>query len=123
MIPSGVEIGAEVIFEKGILTYADINADHLNKPIGTTGAYLQSIEGKYKNNSLTDREDFKFSGNLSITAGPTVNISLPDWLGGGFHGSVVDLDVNGEITKDYLKGAGVIGWLDNGKRFCRIKLD
>jgi Ca2+-binding RTX toxin-like protein len=107
-IPSAVQLSADVIFEKGILTLADIKADHLNKPIGATGAYLQSIEGKYEDDPLTVNKDFKFSGDLSITAGPTVNINLPDWLGGGFHGSVVDLDVHGEITNDYLKGSGLI---------------
>jgi Ca2+-binding RTX toxin-like protein len=123
-IPSGVEIGADVIFDNGVLTYADIKADHLNKPIGTTGAYLQTIEGKFEDEDKdTVRTEYKFSGDLSLTAGPEVNISLPDWLGGGFHGSVMDLDVHGEITADYLKGSGhlkILGGLIEGNASAEL---
>jgi Ca2+-binding RTX toxin-like protein len=116
-IPSGVEIAASVIFVEGNLSYADIKADHLNKPIGTTGAYLQTIEGKYEDDVRTSSKDFKFSGDLSFTAGPQINIKLPKWLGGGFKGSVINLDVHGEITADYLQGSGdlsVMGGLIEG---------
>jgi Ca2+-binding RTX toxin-like protein len=116
-IPSGVEIGASVIFDNGILSYADIKADHLNKPIGTTGAYLQTIEGKYEVDVRTSSKDYKFSGDLSFTAGPQINIKLPKWLGGGFKGAVINLDVHGEITTDYLQGSGdlsVMGGLIEG---------
>ncbi|MGJ5630951.1 M10 family metallopeptidase C-terminal domain-containing protein [Nostoc sp. CALU 1950] len=112
-IPSGIDINADFTFNTttGVLTYADIKADHLNKPIGTTGAYLQSIEGRYEAvNTL-------FGGKVGITAGAEINLNLPSWAGGGIHGSLVELDASARITSSYFKTTGnitVLGGLIKG---------
>lgn len=78
----------------------------------------QTIEGKYEDTDpATGEENYKFSGDLTFTAGPKINLDLPDWLGGGFHGSFMEFDVHGEVTKDYLQVSGsleVLGGLIEG---------
>ena len=112
IIPSNIEIGADVIFDSGVLTYADIKADRLNEPIGTTGAFLQSIEGTYQGGNTS-----AFTGTVGITAGAEINLNLPSWAGGNKRVSLVDLKASATITSSNLTANGeitVLGGLMKG---------
>ena len=98
LIPNNIEVDGDVIFQDGQLSYIDIKADNLNRPIGESGAFLHSIEGKYEDKDPDPHRVYSvFSGDLEFTAGPQVNVDLPSWLGGGFHGSLMEFDVHGEM--------------------------
>ncbi|MFN7415313.1 MAG: LamG-like jellyroll fold domain-containing protein, partial [Dolichospermum sp.] len=121
IIPSNIEIGADVIFDSGVLTYADIKADRLNKPIGTTGAFLQSIEGQYKGGNTS-----AFTGKVGITAGAQINLNLPSWAGGNKRGSLVELNASATITSSNLTANGditVLGGLMRGTANAEVNWD
>ena len=113
LIPAGIEVGAMVDIKDGALESIHLEANNLNKPIGTTGVYLQSIKGGFDHLS----SDPIFTGEVDITAGAHFNLSLPSWAGGGFSGSLVELDLSGTIDKDKLTAHGdiqILGGLVNG---------
>ncbi|MBD2199480.1 MULTISPECIES: LamG-like jellyroll fold domain-containing protein [Calothrix] len=123
-MPSGIDLGANIRWENNQLTYIGIAAQNLNKPIGTTGAYLQSISGSYS--SVTKTISFAgnnyqrqgvFEGSAKITAGPTINLSLPDFLGGPINEALINLDLSATITQDFLYAKGnvrVLGSIATG---------
>ncbi len=114
-IPTGIEIGGGVGFQDGKLNFISLDARDLNKPIGTTGAFLQSISGNI--NNLANPDSIEFGGGLGITGGAKVDISLPDVIGGNFSGSIVSLEVNGTLNKERIKGNSniqILGGLATG---------
>lgn len=109
ILPTGIDVNGEIAFLNGELNTFSLRAPNLNKPIGTTGAYLRSIGGKVDHIGKSDPNPILFSGNAGVTAGPEIDVSLPSWAGGGsFSGSLVKLNVGGSINEQRLKGNGNI---------------
>ncbi|MBD2520557.1 hypothetical protein H6G93_37590 [Nostoc sp. FACHB-973] len=121
LIPSGIDVAATVLWNGSQLQYIEIRAYNLDKAIGSTGAFLQSIEGKYEGGNTS-----AFTGKVVITAGAKININLPSWAGGGIHGSLVELDASATITSSYFKTTGnitVLGGLIKGNGNAEINWD
>jgi Ca2+-binding RTX toxin-like protein len=120
-IPSGIDVEAGVTFQDGVLTYAHIEAQHINKPIGTTGAYLQTIGGEYKGGDIP-----AFTGDVVITAGAEINLNLPSWAGGNKRVSLVELNASAKITSSNLTTKGsitVLGGLMKGSGDAEVNWD
>ncbi|TAF90773.1 MAG: calcium-binding protein [Oscillatoriales cyanobacterium] len=117
LIPTGIELSGGLGFVDKKLNFVKIGGSKLNKPIGATGAFLQSISGQV--NNLTKPELIESSlTNVGVTAGPKLTISLPSWAGGDVSGTAVELNASGSITRDRLKTNGTIkiaGGLVEGK--------
>jgi Ca2+-binding RTX toxin-like protein/subtilisin-like proprotein convertase family protein len=116
-IPSGIAVNAGIGFLDGEFNYLELGAQHLNKPIGTTGAFLQDITGQVKNVAETAQAPIVFGGSLGITAGPQINLSLPSWAGGNFSGSLLELNVEGNLDANHLTATGnvdIVGGLITG---------
>ena len=112
LIPTGIEVGATVGFKNGELEVIDIAADRLNKPIGNTGLFLQKIAGGFRSQPIST-----FNGEVDITAGTRLKVSLPSWAGGNIDAAVVDLDLQGKIDQDKLTAHGglkILGGLIQG---------
>jgi len=116
-IPSGIDVSAGIGFANGKFNYLELGAQDINKPIGTTGAFLQDITGRVKNFAETPQKSIVFGGALGITAGPQINLSLPDWAGGNFSGSLLELNVEGNLDANHLTATGnvdIVGGLITG---------
>jgi uncharacterized repeat protein (TIGR01451 family) len=116
LIPSGIIVEGSLGIKSGKLDSIGISASELNRPIATTGAFLQNIGGNVKN--LTNLNQIEFGGDVGITAGGKVDISLPSFLGGNISGSLLSLDIKGKINKDLLTGNGklqILGGLATGR--------
>ncbi|MBS9390375.1 MAG: hypothetical protein HEQ33_16360 [Dolichospermum sp. WA123] len=119
-IPSGIDVGATVLWNGNQLQYIQIGAYNLNKPIGATGAYLQEISGSYSVGPKTiivlgQQQTYNdvFQGKAKITAGPKINLNLPDFLGGPINEALVNLDLTATITPDFLNAQGNVRVLGN----------
>ncbi len=116
-IPSGIDVNAGIGFLNGEFNYLELGAQDLNKAIGGTGAFLQDINGRVDNVAKAAGKPVLFRGSLGITAGPEINLSLPDWAGGNFRGSLVELNVNGNLDANSFRADGevkIIGGLIKG---------
>ncbi|MDC0934849.1 SdrD B-like domain-containing protein [Pirellulales bacterium] len=107
-IPTGIVIVAGIGILQGELNFVELGVDDLNKPIGTTGAFLQRIVGRIDNIAEADPDPIAFGGDVRVTAGPEITISLPSWAGGDFTGSVADLLVTGAIDANHLEASGTL---------------
>ena len=123
LIPLGIEIGAGLGFiqqtttQNWDLNYVRLEANDLNKPIGTTGVFLQDIAGEIDNIAASDPDPLEFGGEVEITAGATITLKLPEWAGGGFSGSLAELEVIANINEERLKANGrieILGGLIEG---------
>ena len=117
LIPTGIELSGGIGFIDKKLNFVKIGGSKLNKPIGATGAFLQSISGQVNNLAKPDQIESSLT-NVGVTAGPKLTISLPSWAGGDVSGTAVELDASGSITRDRLKTNGTIkiaGGLVEGK--------
>jgi uncharacterized repeat protein (TIGR01451 family) len=117
LIPTGIELSGGIGFVDKKLNFVKIGGSNLNKPIGDTGAFLQSISGQVNNLAKPDQIESSLT-NVVVTAGPKLKISLPSWAGGAGSGAAVELDASGSITRDRLKTNGTIkiaGGLVKGK--------
>jgi Ca2+-binding RTX toxin-like protein len=117
-IPSGIDVAATVLWNGSQLQYIQIGASNLNKPIGTTGAFLQSIEGKYEGGNTS-----AFTGTVGVTAGAQINLNLPSWAGGNKRGSLVELNASATITSSNLTANGnitVLGGLMTGNGLAEV---
>jgi Ca2+-binding RTX toxin-like protein/exonuclease III len=114
-IPSGIEVGAAILWKNNQLQFVSIEAADLNKPIGTTGAFLQNLKGSYGKEVVYNNKTYKdaFSGSAKITAGPKIDLNLPDFLGGRINDSLIRLDLEALITEDLLNAKGSIRVLGN----------
>ncbi|WP_162052193.1 CARDB domain-containing protein [Gloeothece verrucosa] len=106
LIPTGIEVAAGIGFVNNELNYIKLAANNLNKPIATTGLFLQKIGGQVNNIATSASLPAQFDGELGLTAGVKIQVSLPSWAGGGFSGSLVELDLNGSLNKDRIKADG-----------------
>jgi uncharacterized repeat protein (TIGR01451 family) len=106
LIPGGVIVGGNLGIKNGKLDLIGLNASNLNIPIATTGTFLQSIGGNIKN--LSNLNQIEFNGDVNITGGKKIDISLPWFMGGNISGSLISLDVSGQINRDQLTGNGNI---------------
>lgn len=126
LIPTGIVIVAGVGFREGALNYVKLGADDLNKPIGSTGAFLQRIVGQVDHIAEADPEPISFGGEVGVTAGPEISISLPSWAGGDFEGALVELLVSGEIDAHHLEARGdldIIGGVISGTAGAELNWD
>ena len=117
LIPTGIELSGGLGFVDKKLNFIKIGGSNLNKPIGATGAFLQSISGQVNDLTKPDKIESSLT-NVGVTAGPEVKISLPSWAGGDVSGSLVSLNAEGSINRDRLKTNGTIkiaGGLVEGK--------
>ncbi|MGB3263393.1 MAG: hypothetical protein WBA89_05495 [Microcoleus sp.] len=117
LIPTGIELSGGLGFVDKKLNFVKIGGSNLNKPIGATGAFLQSISGQVNNLTKPDQIESSLT-NVGVTAGPKLTISLPSWAGGDVSGTAVELNASGSITRDRLKTNGTIkiaGGLVEGK--------
>ena len=117
LIPTGIELSGGIGFVDKKLNFVKIGGSNLNKPIGDTGAFLQSISGQVNNLAKPDQIESSLT-NVVVTAGPKLKISLPSWAGGAGSGAAVELNASGSITRDRLKTNGTIkiaGGLVKGK--------
>jgi uncharacterized repeat protein (TIGR01451 family) len=117
LIPTGIELSGGIGFVDKKLNFIKIGGSNLNKPIGATGAFLQSISGQVNNLAKPDQIESSLT-NIGVTAGPKLTISLPSWAGGDVSGTAVELNASGSITRDRLKTNGTIkiaGGLVEGK--------
>lgn len=99
-IPTGISVEGSVQFKNGDLDQIFLAANNINKPLGTTGVFLQRIGGGLEN--LTNpggNPGLTFVGTLGITAGPQINIPLPAWAGGDVGGALVAVQATGRINK------------------------
>lgn len=123
LIPTGIVVGAEVGFANGQFNFVKILGESLNLPVGTTGAYLQSVEGQVDHIAEADPDPIEFGGGVGITAGPEIDVSLPSWADGGYSGSLVRLDVTGRIDKNLLTAGGtitIVGGLASGEASAEL---
>ncbi len=117
LVPTGIEVTAGLGFIDGDLNFISLGAADLNKPIGSTGAFLQSISGKVNNIAPAAKAPLTFSGGVGLTAGPTITINAPSWAGGPYSGSAVELNVNGSIDANHLEANGelkIVGGIVTG---------
>ncbi|MBD2491706.1 bluetail domain-containing putative surface protein [Aulosira sp. FACHB-615] len=120
IIPSGIDVAATVLWNGSQLQYVQIGAYNLNKPIGSTGAFLQDISGSYSVGPKTitvlgQQQTYNdvFQGNVKITVGPKVNLNLPSFLGGPINESLINLDLTATITPKFLNAQGNLRVLGN----------
>ncbi len=107
LIPAGVDVSAEMEFLEGQLDAFMLGVgvtEPINRPIATTGAFLQSVMGRVEN--LQSDDPLTFSGLVGFTYGPEISVAAPSWLGGPYSGALVRLDVGGSIDRHHLAGTG-----------------
>ena len=125
VIPPGIDVSAELGFIGDELDYASLEFQSLNAPIGTTGAFLQTISGQVNHLAEGDPEP-ELSGSVGATYGPQLDVTLPSWAGGGFQGSLVRLDVGGTIGASHLVATGavqLIGGVVSGSGSAEVNWD
>jgi len=96
--------GAGII--QGEFNYIALGVDDLNIMIGTSPVFLQKIVGNVNHISDKDKEPISIGGQLAFTAGPELELWLPEQLGGKQEGSLAKLELEGEINVNQAKGYG-----------------
>lgn len=71
--------GGSIGFVDGYWDSMSIGVDSLNVPLGTSGLFLQKIEGGIS--GIATELNLTFQGTLGLTAGPTFKVEYVDWLG------------------------------------------
>jgi len=125
-IPTGIGIEAIVGFLQGDLNYLSLTGTGINKPIGTTGVYLQTIGGMVNHIAEADPEPIEFGGTVGATAGPEVSVDLPSWAGGELGGALVELTVEGAISAHHLVASGellIVGGVITGTADAELNWD
>ena len=107
-IPLGFSIGGELGFLGDSLNYVKLLANNLNKPIFTSGAYLQGISGQIDHMATADPKPLEFGGSVDVTYGPELSLELPDWAGGEFEGSLIRLNADAKIDREHLVTTGKV---------------
>ena len=111
-VPPGLELDCGLGFVNGDFNFISLGADNLDVPLGTTGAFLQGINGEVDHVSEFDPVQEEFGGSLRFTAGPEVNVSLPTWAGGNFAGSLADIGLTAHLNEDHLWGNGTLDMVE-----------
>ncbi|MBI1314468.1 hypothetical protein GC176_24510 [bacterium] len=107
-IPTGIEVLGGLGFVGSELNFVSLGADSLNKPIGATGAFLQSLNGQINHIGESDPMPVEFGGGIGITGGPQFSINLPSWAGGTYSGQLAALNLSGSLNRDRISASGVI---------------
>lgn len=107
-IPKDLVIIGGIGFKQKQLNFVKLGVNELNKPIGTTGAFLQRIDGAIDHIASSDPKPILFTGGVGVTYGPEIEIELPDWLGGEIEASLLALDVSASIDKNHLEAEGTL---------------
>ncbi|BAY87870.1 Na-Ca exchanger/integrin-beta4 (plasmid) [Calothrix parasitica NIES-267] len=108
LIPSGLIIGGSLGFVRNELDSISLDVAGLNKPIGTTGLFLQGIFGQVNNIAESNLNPIDFGGGMLITAGAKINLPLPNWLGENISGSLIELNLDGSLNQDRIDANGGI---------------
>ncbi len=126
VVPPGMEIVCGLGFVNDQFNYIRLGVGDLNLPIGTTGAFLQEINGTVNNLADPDPINIYFGGGLAFTAGPELGIALPEWAGGDLTGRLAEFGVEGGFTMSTLTGSGtlkMIGGLAEGAAVSTLDWD
>ena len=117
-MPPGFDVSAAVDFitdpDSGSLELNDleIGVSNLNggagEPIADTGLFLQSITGTINHIAAGDPVPTLFTGSVTLTAGPQIDINLPSWAGGEVKGSLIALTLTGSIDSNHLSASGTM---------------
>ena len=116
--------GGSIGVVDGYLDSMAIGVDGLNVPFGSTGLFLQKIEGGIS--GIATELYLAFNGTLGLTAGPQFNVEYVDWLGidAGTY-SLCEVTVGGSIsTSGDLMGSAqiiVLGGFASGGGSAEIK--
>ncbi|HYV35072.1 MAG TPA: glycoside hydrolase domain-containing protein [Gemmataceae bacterium] len=81
----------------GKLSYVEAGVNHLHIPLGTTGAFLEEIDGSVKN--LDNPAALDFYGHLDIVYGPEVTVGSSTYR-------LADLQLSGDIDSKHLHATG-----------------
>ncbi|HEY9848183.1 MAG TPA: Calx-beta domain-containing protein [Leptolyngbyaceae cyanobacterium] len=106
LIPTGIAIGGGLGIRNGQFNFISLKADNLNKPIGTTGAFLQRISGQI--DKIATPAEIEFGGGVGLTAGPKLDVpffNLEDV-------SLLALDLDAKINAEQVTGIGKIKIID-----------
>ena len=105
IVPWRTTIVAGLGFAHGKWNYLELGVDKFNKPLPFfPAAFLQKLIGKVDH--IADEVPLTFGGNLRMTLGPELTIQVPAFFGGPYSGSLVGLDITGEIDRHELRGSG-----------------
>ena len=114
-LPQGLEIGGGLGFRRYNgevkFDYMSVVANGLNKPIGTTGAFIQGIDGSV--DYINNPQKIGFNGGVDLTYGSKISVDLPSWAGGNFGATLATLNINGELTSEHISANGNIHILGN----------
>ncbi|MGE4563401.1 MAG: hypothetical protein AB7F32_00895 [Victivallaceae bacterium] len=101
------ELGGAIGFAGGSFDYLQLGISNINKPIGVTGAFLQSVAGKVANLSPKAEKPVQVEGEIGFTYGPELTLDLPDWLpvaDGDY--SLLEITVTGIYSDEAISGKG-----------------
>ncbi len=116
--------GGSIGIVDGYLDSMAIGVDNLNVPLGTSGLFLQKIEGGIS--GIATELNLSFNGTLGLTAGPKISVDFVDWLGidSGEY-SLCEMTLTGSIsTSGDLEGSSscvILGGLATGGGSAGIK--
>ena len=108
----------------GYLDSMAIGTDNLNIPLGSTGLFLQKIEGGIS--GIATEVNLTFNGTFGLTAGPKISVDFVDWLGidSGEY-SLCEITLSGSLsTSGELEGKSncvILGGLATGGGSAGIK--
>jgi hypothetical protein len=114
VMPAGVRVSATIAFVVGRngqgveLDHVGLQVVGLNEPIGTTGAFLQSINGDVSHIAQSDPTPTLFHGSVGVTAGPQIDIRLATWAGGEITGSLMGIGATADIDRNHLTATGTV---------------
>jgi hypothetical protein len=119
-VGSGFNLNATFTFLQGDLNSVEVGEVFMNggQELGITPLFLQSVSGEVDNLADDGLQPLTIEGSVVLTEGPVISISLPSWLGGPISGSIIELDVDGNLTADEVTGQDTLtiagGLLANG---------
>ncbi|MFM9264753.1 hypothetical protein [Tychonema sp. BBK16] len=95
------------------LSLLTLGLDKLNKPLGTSGLFLQRVSGRYELAKSDGRDIPEFTIGAGLTGGPEIPVTLPPGLGGSFEGSLVNIDADYTVSPNGLRGKGKLKLIDD----------
>lgn len=85
-------------------------SDELNKPLGTTGYFIQRIAGEVDHIAVADPSPVTFGGQVGATFGPEIDVTLGNF--GRFTGALKRIDVAASINEERFQGQGTLSYLN-----------
>ena len=123
-IPSGIVLKGTLEFYEGQVNGVGLGVDGINKPIGPSGFFFQSLDGGLYHFRQDDGEPTTIQATAGVTFGPKIDLTLPTWLvpqelqnislvkvDGTLRTNAEELVLQGDIevaTGKLAKGAGTI---------------